>query len=113
MKKKYGENPALKKENMKKNKYDKKKCKKRFFNNYFDVCSKVWQTNMDIQLVFNEYKAVTYMCQYFPKTEGRCSQAMTKEAKKGFENNMHHHGTIETIAKAYLSNPECSVQEVG
>ena len=53
------------------------------------------------------------MCQYFPKTEGRCSQAMTKEAKKGFENNMHHHGTIETIAKAYLSSPECSVQEVG
>ena len=56
---------------------------------------------------------MTYLCQYFPKTEGRCSQAMKKAAKKGFENNMHHHDTIETIAKAYLSNPECSVQEVG
>ena len=68
---------------------------------------------MDIQLVFNEYKAVTYMCPYFSKTEGRCSQAMKKAAKKGFKNNMHHHDTIETIAKAYLSNPECSVQEAG
>ena len=24
---------------------------------------------------------------------------------------MHHHDTMETIAKAYLSNQECSVQE--
>ena len=36
-----------------------------FLSNYFDVGLKAWQVNMDIQLVFNEYKAVTYMCQYF------------------------------------------------
>ena len=50
---------------------------------------------MDIQPVFNKYKAVAYMCQYFSKTE----------------NNMHHHDIMKTIAKAYLSNRECSVQE--
>ena len=66
---------------------------------------------MDIQLVFNEYKAVTYMCQYFSKTEDQCSQAMKQAAKEAFENNMHHHDTMKTIAKAYLSSRECSVQE--
>ena len=82
-----------------------------FVNNYFDVGLKAWQANMDIQPVFNEYKAVTYMCNYFSKTEDRCSQAMKQVAKKVFENNMHHHDTMNTIAKAYLSNRECSVQE--
>ena len=40
-----------------------------FVNNYFDFGLKAWQANMDIHSVFNEYKAVTYMCQYFSKTE--------------------------------------------
>ena len=82
-----------------------------FVNNYFDVGLKAWQTNMDIRLVFNEYKAVTYMCQYFSKTEDQCSQAMKQAAKEAFENNMHHHDTMKTIAKAYRSSRECSVQE--
>ena len=82
-----------------------------FVNNYFDVGLKAWQTNMDIRLVFNEYKAVTYMCQYFSKTEDQCSQAMKQAAKEAFENNMHHHDTMKTIAKAYLSSRECSVHE--
>ena len=68
---------------------------------------------MDIQPVFNEYKAVTYMCQYFSKTEDYCSQAMKKQptTKEAFENNMNHHETMKIIAKAYLNNRECSVQE--
>ena len=36
---------------------------------------------------------------------------MKQAAKEDFENNMHHHGTMKTIAKAHLSNHECSVQE--
>ena len=39
-----------------------------FVNNCFDVGLKAWLANMDIQPVFNEYKAVTYMCQHFSKT---------------------------------------------
>ena len=30
---------------------------------FFDVGLETWQTNMDIKSVFNEYKAVSYMCQ--------------------------------------------------
>ena len=51
------------------------------------------------------------MCQYFSKTEDQRSQAMKQTAKEAFENNIHHHDTMKTIAKAYLSNRECSVQE--
>ena len=75
-----------------------------FVNNYFDVGLKAWQANMDIQHVFNEYNAVTYMRQYFSKTEYRYTQAMKQAAKEAFEKNMHHHDTIKTNAKAYLSN---------
>ena len=37
---------------------------------------------MDIQPVFNEYKAVTYMCSYFSKFEDQCSAAMKQAAKE-------------------------------
>ena len=40
------------------------------------------------------------MRKYFSKTEDRCSPAMTKAAKEDFQNDMHHHGTMRTIAKA-------------
>ena len=43
-----------------------------FVNNYFDAGLKAWQANMNIKPVFYDYKAVTYMCQYFSKTEDRC-----------------------------------------
>ena len=82
-----------------------------FINNYFDVSLKAWQENMDIQPVFNEYKAVAYMCQYFSKIEDQCSQAIKQPAKEAFENNIHYHDTMKSIAKAYLSNREYSVQE--
>ena len=36
-----------------------------FVNNYFDAGLRAWQANMDIQPVFNEYKAVAYMCSFF------------------------------------------------
>ena len=67
---------------------------------------------MDIQPVFNEYKAVAYMCQYFSKTEDQCSQVIKQAAKEAFGNKIHHHEIMKTIAKAYLSNRECSIHEV-
>ena len=72
---------------------------------------KAWQKNTDIQPVFNEYKAVTYMRQYFSKTEDQCSQAMKQAAKEAFKDNVHYYDTMKTIAKVYLSNRECSVLE--
>ena len=66
---------------------------------------------MDIQPVFNWYKAVGYMCQYFSKIKDRCSQVIKQAAKEAFEDNMVHHDTMKIIAKAYLSIRECSVHK--
>ena len=82
-----------------------------FLNNHCDVGLKAWQENIHIQLFFNEYKIVTYMCQYFSKTEDQYLQNMKEASKEAFENNIHHHDTMKVIAKAYLSNRECSEQE--
>ena len=35
-----------------------------FVNNYFKVGLEAWEANMDIEPVFNEKKAVAYMCAY-------------------------------------------------
>ena len=82
-----------------------------FVNNYFDDGLRAWQANMDIQPVFNEYKAITYMCSYFSKSEDQCSQAMRQAAKEALENNIGHYQSMKTITRAYLSKRECSVQE--
>ena len=36
-----------------------------FLSNYFDTGLRAWQANMDIRPVFNECRAVAYMCSYF------------------------------------------------
>ena len=82
-----------------------------FVNNYFSDGLKSWQTNMDIQPVFNEYKAVTYMPSYFSKPENQCSAAMTQAAKRALDNELDNFHAMENILQAYTSRQECSVQE--
>ena len=52
-----------------------------FVSNYFDTGLRAWQAYMDIRPVFNEYKAVAYMCSYFSKSEDKCSFAMKQAVK--------------------------------
>ena len=78
-----------------------------FANNHFKAGLKAWQLNMNRKPAFNEYTAVRYICQYFPKT-----QAIKQAAKEAFEKHMHHHGSMKIVNKASLSNQEFSVQEV-
>ena len=47
----------------------------------------------------------------FLKTEDQCLEDATQAAKEALENYMHHHDTMKTISRAYLSNQDCSVQE--
>ena len=51
------------------------------------------------------------MCQYVSQPEGQCSQTMKQTTKEPFNNNMHHHDTMKTISKAFLSNWECSMHK--
>ena len=66
---------------------------------------------MDVQPVFNEYKAVTYICSYFSKSEDQCSAAMKQAAKEALDNELDHFGTMKNILQTYTSKQECSVQE--
>ena len=40
-----------------------------FINSYFVEGSQTWKVNINIQTVFNDYKAVRYMCANFSKAE--------------------------------------------
>ena len=82
-----------------------------FVNNYFDVGLCAWQANMDIQPVFNQYKAVLYVCSYFAKAEDQCSEAMKQAAKEAIENELDEYQAMKTILRAYINKRECSVQE--
>ena len=47
-----------------------------FINNHFAEGLQAWKANIDIQPVFNHYKAVSHMCAYFSKAENETSEAM-------------------------------------
>ena len=64
---------------------------------------------MDIQPVFNYYKAITYMCSYMSKQEDECSQAMKQAVKEAAESHLDSYQQIKTVAHAYATKRECSV----
>ena len=70
-----------------------------------------WKANMDIQPVFNQNKAVAYMCAYLSKSEDECSLAMTQAVKDAFEKELDNHDQMKSVANVYLNKRECSVQE--
>ncbi|XP_066926174.1 uncharacterized protein [Clytia hemisphaerica] len=82
-----------------------------FVNNYFTEGLKAWQGNLDIQPVFNYYKAATYMCAYLSKTEDEVSHAMTQAVQDAFENGGDKYQQMKSVAHAYVSKREVSVQE--
>lgn len=88
--------------------HDPKSC---FVNNFFSEGLMSWEANLDIQPVYNYYKAVTYMCAYFSKSEDKCSVAMKECLTQAKELDATKFETMANIAKAYNSNRECSVQE--
>ena len=57
-----------------------------FVNNYSKIGLSAWQANMDIQPVFNEHKAIAYMCAYLCKSEESCSYATKQAFKISIEN---------------------------
>ena len=82
-----------------------------FINNYFYEGLLAWNANLDIQPVINHYKAVTYMCAYFSKSEDETSEAMKQAAKDACNMNKNNFEQMKSIARAYTTKRECSVQE--
>ena len=63
--------------------YLKIKSKSCFVYNHFDVVLKAWQEKIDIQTVFNEYKAVENMWQYFSEIEDTSHGLLTSHETSG------------------------------
>ena len=82
-----------------------------FVNNYFDEGLLAWEANIDLQPVFNYYKAIHYMCAYFSKTESLCSDAMKQALDQSKELESSKYERMIKLAKAYSDNREVSVQE--
>ena len=82
-----------------------------FINNYFVDGLRAWEANLDIQPVFNHYKAVSYMCAYFSKSEDESSEAMQQAAREAKKMNHDSYEQMKAIARAYITKRECSVQE--
>ena len=80
-----------------------------FVNNYFAMGLEAWEANLDIQPVFNYFKAVSYMCSYFSKCETESSIAMKKASEDA--ENLGFKDRMQKLAIAFLSHRQCSMQE--
>ena len=80
-------------------------------NNYFCDGLMAWEASMDIQLVFNHYKAVAYMCAYLSKSESECSVAVKQAVRDAFEKELDNYEQMKSVANAYINKNECSIQE--
>ena len=82
-----------------------------FVNKFFSEGLLSWEANIDIQPVYNAYKAVTYMCAYFSKSKDKCSNVMKEALKQAENHDKFNYEIMNDIAKTYHTNRECSVQE--
>ena len=70
-----------------------------------------WEANIDIQPVFDYHKAVTYVCSYLSKQEDECSETMEQAFKESLERGAGSYEQMKSVAHAYASKRECSLQE--
>ena len=82
-----------------------------FVNNHFDINLLAWEANIDIQSVFDYYKAITYMYSNLSKQEGECSQVMKQTFKEALERIARSYEHMKSVAHAYISKRKCSLQE--
>ena len=80
-------------------------------NNYFSAGLMAWEANMDIQPVFNHYKAVAYMCAYLSKYENECSVAMKQAVRDAFKKNLNNYEQVKSVTNSYINKRECSIKE--
>ena len=57
--------------------------------------------DIDIQPVFDYYKAVTYICSYLSEQKDECSQAMKQTLKEPLEKIAGSNGQMKSVAHAY------------
>lgn len=75
-------------------------------NNYFYVGPLTWEANIDMQLAFEYYKAITYLFSYLSKEEDECSLAMKQAFNKTLEKAASWYEQMKSVAYAYSSKRE-------
>ena len=82
-----------------------------FINSYFEDDLMEWQANLDIQPVLDYYKVVSYMWLYLSKSGCESSEEMNQAAQKSNKTVTLVCERIKSVARAYTSSKEKSVQE--
>ena len=75
-----------------------------FINNYNPVMLLAWKANMDLQPVFNYYKAISYMCAYFSKSETESSNALVQASKEIKTMKMSARDSMYKLASAFATS---------
>ena len=68
-----------------------------FVNNCFRIDLLAWEANLDIQPVFNHYKAVIYMCVYLSKAEDGDSNAVNQTFKESISLNLTSYNQLKSF----------------
>ena len=82
-----------------------------FINNYNPVMLLAWKASMDLRPVFNYYKAISYMCAYFSKSETESSNALVHASKEIKTMKMSARDSMYKLASAFATSRQISLQE--
>ena len=82
-----------------------------FINNYSPFMLKAWRANMDLQPVFNYYRAVSYMPTYFSTSELETSETLLQACREIRSMNLHTRETMHKLASSYSSSKQVPLQE--
>ena len=80
-------------------------------SNYNPVLLKAWQANIDLQPVYNYYKAVSYMTTYFSKSENSTSEAMEQAVQEIKLANLSARVAMKELAYSLICSRQMSVQD--
>ena len=72
---------------------------------------KTWRVNMDLQPVFNYYKAVSYISAYFSKSELKTSQALFQACSEIRSVNPYAREVMHKLARSYSRLRQISLPE--
>ena len=82
-----------------------------YINNYNFLLLKAWQTNIDLQPVYNYYKTVSYMTAYFSKSENSTSEAMKQIVQEVKLQNLSARVAMKKLACSFICSRQMSLQE--
>ena len=80
-----------------------------FVNNYNPILLKAWQAKIDLQPVYDYYKAITYMTAYFSKSETETTEALKHAAHEIRTQNTATRKAMYKIAQAFISSTQLLV----